>query len=63
MEVIKLKGGKTAATDQNYIHEEIKSRLNSRNSGYNSVQNILSFQLLSIEPNKIYNTAMLLLLE
>jgi hypothetical protein len=31
----------------------------SRNAGYNSVQTILSFQLLSIKPNKIYKTAVL----
>ena len=28
-------------TNQNYIQEEIKSRLNSRNACYHSVQNIL----------------------
>jgi hypothetical protein len=32
-------------TNQNYIHEEIKSRLNLGNACYNSVQNLLSFFL------------------
>jgi hypothetical protein len=32
--------------NQNYIQEEIKSRLNSRNACYHSVQNLLSFSLL-----------------
>jgi hypothetical protein len=34
-------------TNQNYIQEEIKSRLKSRNACYHSVQNILSPSLLS----------------
>jgi len=29
-------------TDQNYIHEEIMSRLNSGNAGYHSVKQIFS---------------------
>jgi hypothetical protein len=37
----------TTLTDQNSIQEEIKSRLKSRNACYYSVQNILSFMLLS----------------
>jgi glycerol-3-phosphate O-acyltransferase len=36
--------GKTL-TDQNYIHEEIKSRLNSGNACYRSVQSMLSRNL------------------
>jgi hypothetical protein len=34
-------------TNQNSIHEEIKSRLKSRNAWYDSVQNLLSSSLLS----------------
>jgi hypothetical protein len=34
-------------TDQNLIQEKIKSRLNSGNACYHSVQNILSSRLLS----------------
>jgi hypothetical protein len=34
-------------TNQNLIHEEIKSRLNSGNACYHSVQNLLSSHLLS----------------
>jgi hypothetical protein len=34
-------------TDQNFIYEEIKSRLNSGNSCYHSVQGLLSSLLLS----------------
>jgi len=37
----------TTLTDQNSIAEEIKSRLNSGNACYHSVQNILSSRLLS----------------
>jgi hypothetical protein len=34
-------------TNQNFIQEEIKRRLNSGNACYHSVQNLLSFRLLS----------------
>ena len=37
----------TMLTNQNYIQEEIKSRLKLRNACYYSVQNILSSSLLS----------------
>jgi hypothetical protein len=37
----------TTLTDQNCIHEEIKSRLNSGNACYYSVQSLLSSRLLS----------------
>jgi hypothetical protein len=37
----------TTVTDQSLIHEEIKRRLNSGNAYYLSVQNLLSFLLLS----------------
>jgi hypothetical protein len=47
-------------TDQNCIHEEIKSRLNSGNACYISVQSLLSFRLLSRNVKvKIYNTIIL----
>jgi hypothetical protein len=36
----------TTVTNQNLIHEEIKSRLNSDNACYHSVQNLLSSCLL-----------------
>jgi hypothetical protein len=38
----------TTVTNQNLIQEEIKRRLNSGNDRYHSVQNLLSFLLLSI---------------
>jgi hypothetical protein len=38
---------KTTVTNQNYFHEEIKGRLISRNSRYDSVENLLSSLLLS----------------
>jgi hypothetical protein len=37
----------TTLTNQNYIQEEIKSRLKSGNACYHSVQNFLSSSLLS----------------
>jgi hypothetical protein len=48
--------GKTL-TDQNCIHEEIKSRLNSGNACYHSVHRLLSSLLLSRNVKvKIYKT-------
>jgi hypothetical protein len=49
-----------ALTNQNSVHEEIKSRLMSGNACYNSVQNLLSSSLLSKNVNiKIYRTIIL----
>jgi hypothetical protein len=39
----------TTATDQNWIHEEIKGELNSGNTCYHSVQNLSSYRLISKE--------------
>jgi hypothetical protein len=50
----------TTLTNKNYIHEEIKSRLNSGNACYHSVQSILSSRLLSRNAKvKIYKTIIL----
>jgi hypothetical protein len=48
-------------TDENCIHEEIKSRLNSGNACYHSVQSLLSSRLLSrnVKVKKIYKTIIL----
>jgi hypothetical protein len=47
----------TSLTDQNYMHEEIKSRLNLGNACYCSVQSLLSSRLLSTNLKvKIYKT-------
>jgi hypothetical protein len=43
----------TTLTDQSHMHEEIKSRLNSRNACYHSVQSLLSSRLLSRNFNHI----------
>jgi hypothetical protein len=47
-------------TDQNCMNKEIKSRLNSENAYYHSVQSLLSSHLLSRNVNvKIYKTIIL----
>ena len=58
MEEFKYLG--TTITNQNSIQEEIKSRLNSGNTCYHSVQNLLSSSLLSKNLKiKIYRTIIL----
>jgi hypothetical protein len=50
----------TTLTDQNHMHEEIKSELNSGNACYHSVQSLLSSRLLSRNLKvKIYKTIIL----
>jgi hypothetical protein len=58
--VEQFKHFRTALTEQNYIQEEIKSRLWSWNACYHLVQNLLSSSLLSkiIKP-KIHRTVIL----
>jgi hypothetical protein len=46
-DVTKFKYLGTTLTDQNVMTEEIKSRLNSGNACYHSVQSLLSSRLLS----------------
>jgi hypothetical protein len=50
----------TTLTDQNCMHKEIKSRLNTGNACYHSVQSLLSSRLLSGQLKvKIYRTTIL----
>jgi hypothetical protein len=59
--VEKFKYLRAAVTDQNCIHEEIKSRLNLGNACCHPVQNLLSSHfLLTNSKIKIYKTIILL---
>jgi hypothetical protein len=60
--VAKFKQLRITATNENCTHEEIKSRLNSGNACYHSVQSLSSFRLLSRNTYiKIHKITLLLL--
>jgi hypothetical protein len=59
-DVAKFKYLGPTLTEQNHTHKEIKSRLNSGNACYHSVQSLLSSRLLSRNLRlKIYKTIIL----
>jgi hypothetical protein len=61
--VARLKHMRTIATNGNFIHDEINSRLNSGSACYHSVQNLFSSCPLSKNTKiKIYKTATLAVL-
>jgi hypothetical protein len=59
-DMAKFKYLKTTLTDQNFVHKEVKSRLNLGNACYHSVQSLLFSHLLSRNLKvKIYKTVIL----
>jgi hypothetical protein len=62
-DVVKIKYLGATITDQNFMHKEIKSRLNSENACYHLVQSLLSSHPLSMNANvNTYKTILIFVL-
>jgi UDP-galactopyranose mutase len=57
--VVKFKYLGIIVTNQSFIHEEIKRKLNSGHASYYPMQNLLSYHFFSKDLNRTFNTIIL----